>query len=106
MDKLRQATALLREQNGHLAEFLSADPKGKLLPAYLGTVADQLAGEQTKLIELMNSVSQHIQHIKEIVAMQQTMPRCPASMRISTWWDWSKMPCRSMPRRLTGITLI
>ena len=68
---LRRATALLREQNGHLAEFLTADPKGKLLPAYFGTVADQLAGEQTKLIELMNSVSQHIQHIKEIVAMQQ-----------------------------------
>jgi PAS domain S-box-containing protein len=68
---LRRATALLREQNGNLAEFLTTDPKGKLLPAYLGTVADQLAGEQTKLIELMNSVSQHIQHIKEIVAMQQ-----------------------------------
>ena len=72
VDKLRQATALLREQNGHLAEFLTTDPKGKLLPEYLGTVADQLAGEQTKLIELMNSVSQHIEHIKEIVAMQQS----------------------------------
>ena len=68
---LCRATALLRERNGQLVEFLTADPKGKLLPEYLGTVADQLAVEQTKLIELMKSVSQHIQHIKEIVAMQQ-----------------------------------
>jgi C4-dicarboxylate-specific signal transduction histidine kinase len=72
VDKLRQATALLREQNGHLADFLTTDPKGKLLPEYLGTVADQLAGEQTRLITLMTTVGQHIEHIKEIVAMQQS----------------------------------
>jgi two-component system, NtrC family, sensor kinase len=35
-------------------------------------VADQLAGEQTKLIAKMESVGEHIEHIKEIVAMQQT----------------------------------
>jgi PAS domain S-box-containing protein len=69
---LRRATTLLREQNGHLVEFLTSDPKGKLLPEYLGTVADQLAGEQTKLITLMTAVGQHIEHIKEIVAMQQS----------------------------------
>jgi PAS domain S-box-containing protein len=69
---LRRATAILREQNGRLAEFLTADPKGKLIPEYLATVADQLAGEQTKLIAQMDSVGQHIEHIKEIVAMQQS----------------------------------
>ena len=68
---LRRATALLREQNGHLVEFLTADPKGKLIPEYIVTVADQLAGEQAKLIEKMATVGQHIEHIKEIVAMQQ-----------------------------------
>lgn len=69
---LRRATTMLREQNGHLAEFLTTDPKGKLLPEYLGTVADQLASEQTELISEMDSVGQHIEHIKEIVAMQQS----------------------------------
>lgn len=69
---LRRATTLLREQNGRLVEFLTTDPKGKVLPEYLATVADQLTGEQEKLIAKMNSVGQHIQHIKEIVAMQQT----------------------------------
>lgn len=69
---LHRATTMLREQNGHLVEFLTTDPKGKLLPEYLGTVGDQLAGEHTELIEEMNSVGQHIEHIKEIVAMQQS----------------------------------
>src|SRR5664280_599344 len=69
---LRRATAILREQNGHLAEFLTADPKGKLIPDYLATVADQLASQQTTLIAKMDSVGQHIEHIKEIVAMQQS----------------------------------
>jgi signal transduction histidine kinase len=72
LGNLRRATALMREQNGRLAEFLTTDPKGKLIPEYLATVTDQLAGEQTKLIAKMDSVGQHIEHIKEIVAMQQT----------------------------------
>jgi PAS domain S-box-containing protein len=69
---LRRATDMLREQNGRLAEFLTTDKKGKVLPDYLATVADQLAGEQTMLIAQMDSVGQHIEHIKEIVAMQQS----------------------------------
>jgi PAS domain S-box-containing protein len=72
IDHLRQATALLAEQNGRLPEFLSSDPKGKVLLPYIATVADQLAGQQTKLISQMDSVGQHVEHIKEIVAMQQT----------------------------------
>jgi PAS domain S-box-containing protein len=69
---LCRATTILREKNGQLAEFLTNDAKGKLLPQYLATVADQVAGEQTKLIAQMKSVGQHIEHIKEIVAMQQS----------------------------------
>ena len=69
---LRRATAMMLEQNGRLAEFLTTDPKGKLLPEFLGSVADELADEQTELIAEMSSVGQHIEHIKEIVAMQQS----------------------------------
>src|SRR5664280_641465 len=69
---LRQATAMLLEQDGRLAEFLTADPKGKLIPEFLGTVAEELAVEQAELIAEMNSVGQNIEHIKEIVAMQQS----------------------------------
>jgi PAS domain S-box-containing protein len=69
--KLCRATAMLQEQNGRLAEFLTTDPKGRLIPEYLSTVAEELAGEQGELIDKMTTVGQHIEHIKEIVAMQQ-----------------------------------
>jgi PAS domain S-box-containing protein len=72
IDKLQRATAMLRDKNGDLTEFLTNDPKGKLLPNYLATVADQMAGEQTKLVEKMDSLGKHVEHIKEIVAMQQS----------------------------------
>ncbi len=69
--KLCRATAMLKQQNGHLAEFLINDPKGKLIPEFLELVSGELAGEQTELIAKMAAVSENIEHIKEIVAMQQ-----------------------------------
>lgn len=68
---LQRATDMLRDKNGHLAEFLTTDPKGKLLPEYFGVVAEQLAAEQNELIVEIGSVVTHVEHIKEIVAMQQ-----------------------------------
>jgi PAS domain S-box-containing protein len=70
--KLQRAAGILKEQNGHLAEFLTSDPKGKLLPEYFVTVTEQMAAEQIKLLDQMDSVGEHIEHIKEIVAMQQS----------------------------------
>jgi PAS domain S-box-containing protein len=75
LTNLCRVAGVMREQNGRLAEYLTADPKGKLIPEYIATVANQLAGEQAKLIEKMDSVGQHIEHIKEIVAMQQSYAR-------------------------------
>ncbi|MDB6017900.1 MAG: Integral rane sensor signal transduction histidine kinase [Pedosphaera sp.] len=69
---LHRATTLLREQNGRLAEFLTSDPKGKVIPEYIATLADQLTAEQARMIEKMDSVGKNIEHIKEIVAMQQS----------------------------------
>jgi len=72
IEKLQRATAMLRDKNGDLVEFLTSDPKGKVLPNYLATIADQMAGEQTRLVEKMDSLGKHVEHIKEIVAMQQS----------------------------------
>jgi signal transduction histidine kinase len=69
---LRRATAMLREKNGGLSEFLTNDPKGRLLPEFLGAAADQLADDQAQMVVEMDSVCRHIEHIKEIVTMQQS----------------------------------
>ncbi len=69
---LRRATTMLLEQNGRMAEFITTDPKGKLIPEFLGSVAEELVAEQAELISEMSSVGKNIEHIKEIVAMQQS----------------------------------
>ena len=69
---LCRAASMLREKNGHLPEFLTNDPKGRLLPDYFSAVSGQLAVEHEQLVAEMISVTQHIDHIKEIVAMQQS----------------------------------
>jgi len=72
LSNLRRATAMLREQNGSLAQFLTTDSKGKVLPEYLSNVSDQLAADQSQILNEVALLSQNIEHIKEIVAMQQT----------------------------------
>jgi len=84
---LRRGLDLLRENNNHLAEFLTADPKGRLLPDYLCRVGDELATEQAQTIEEMTSVGQHIEHIKEIVAMQQSYARVSGALEIISSTD-------------------
>lgn len=66
-----RALAMLREHQLDLPEFLTSDPKGKMLPNYLETLADHLAAEQQELLREMGHLSKNIEHIKEIVAMQQ-----------------------------------
>ena len=72
ISKLCRAAAMMREQHGHLVDYLTTDPKGKLIPEFINTVSEELAGEQTELIARMDTVGEHIKHIKEIVAMQQS----------------------------------
>jgi C4-dicarboxylate-specific signal transduction histidine kinase len=69
---------LLRERAGDLATFLTADPRGQKVPAFLGKVAERINGEQTMLVQEITQLSEHIAHIKEIVAMQQSYGRISA----------------------------
>lgn len=72
---LRRATVMLREQNGNAADYLTNDPKGKLLPEYFASVADQLVAEQGEMIGETVTLVRHIEHMREIVASQQNFAR-------------------------------
>jgi signal transduction histidine kinase len=62
---------MLREHADGLAKFLANDPKGSQLPAYFATLAQCLATEQNEMLAELSSLCSNIEHIKEIVAMQQ-----------------------------------
>ncbi len=62
---------LLRAHEADLATFLSADPKGRMVTPYLGDLAETLAAERTAISAELEGLQKNIEHIKEIVAMQQ-----------------------------------
>jgi C4-dicarboxylate-specific signal transduction histidine kinase len=68
---LGKVVALLNEHAADLGTFITADPKGRQLPGYLSQLAEQLAREQLSAITELELLRQNIEHIKEIVAMQQ-----------------------------------
>src|SRR5262245_29479854 len=69
---LPKVVALLREHEANLGTFLKDDPKGKQLPAYLIQLADHLANEHTSMLKELEQMQKHIEHIRDIVSMQQS----------------------------------
>jgi signal transduction histidine kinase len=72
---LARAAQLLRERNGSLATFLTEDDKGRLLPDYLAEATEQLARDCEEAVTELDLLAKNIDHIKDIVAMQQTYAR-------------------------------
>lgn len=77
---LRRAAAMLRDHQDALARFLTQDPKGTVLPEYLARLGDQLTEEQSEAISELDELSRNIEHIKKIVAMQQTYAKVSGSL--------------------------
>jgi PAS domain S-box-containing protein len=75
LQKLVQAANLLRQHDADTAAFLTADSRGKLLPGYLIKLSDHLAAEQRGWQAELDGLGKNIEHIKEIVAMQQSYAR-------------------------------
>ena len=69
---LGKAAAMLREQGENVGEFIASDPKGRQLPGYLSELANHLTNEQDVVLKRMSLLAQHLDHIKEVVNMQQT----------------------------------
>ena len=63
---------LLEEHAHHLGEFITHDPRGSHLPAILARLSEHLMAEQAKITVELESLRQNLEHIKEIVAMQQS----------------------------------
>jgi PAS domain S-box-containing protein len=72
---LTKVVALLREHEADLGEFFTQNPKGKQLLPYLAQLAEHISVEQGSALKELAEVQKHIDHIKDIVAMQQSFAR-------------------------------
>ena len=69
---LAKAMQLINDHPGDLGTFLTQDPKGKLLPGYLNQLVEAIALEQQGMSEELAQLSKSVDHIKDIVATQQS----------------------------------
>ena len=67
-----KAVQLMKAHPDDLGDFISSDPRGRALPDYLDKLAEALAIEQQGMIAELAQLTRRIDHIKEIVATQQS----------------------------------
>jgi len=89
-DRLRKSRAinvsraadLIKSRNGDLARWLSEDPKGRMLPDYLADLGTYLATEHAEMTTEVELLVKNVEHIKEIVAMQQNYAKVSGFIEI------------------------
>ena len=69
---LVKVVALLGEHRLDLGDYLSRDPKGQHIPAFLEQLSRDWLAQQESLVKELESLRGNIDHIKGIVAMQQS----------------------------------
>jgi signal transduction histidine kinase len=69
---LGKVAALLRQHEADLGAFVATDERAKHLPVYLTELAEHLTLDQEATLQELESLRKNIDHIKEIVTMQQS----------------------------------
>jgi two-component system, NtrC family, sensor kinase len=72
---LTKLTEMLKENMNDLTNFLSNDPRGKKIPQYLISLSTALGEERQIMQQESEALQSRVEHIKEIVAMQQSYGR-------------------------------
>jgi PAS domain S-box-containing protein len=72
LGNLGKIVALIREHQGDLGVFLSSDSKGVQIPGYLASLVPHLQAEQAATLKELAALQKNIEHIKDIVVMQQS----------------------------------
>jgi PAS domain S-box-containing protein len=78
ISNVTRLAALLGEHLHDLSAFVTTDPAGRQLPAYIARLAERLAAERSALVEEAKQLQKNVDHIKEIVAMQQNYAKMGA----------------------------
>ena len=80
LGNLGKVAEMLEQHNNDLTSFLSQDARGRQLPGYLIQLAGLLNAEREGFQRELESLRRNIEHIKAIVAMQQSYARVSSLM--------------------------
>jgi hypothetical protein len=87
---LGKAAALLTDKNGNLGDFLTNDPNGQKIPGYLAKLSQYLVEENAEILTEVDLLARHIEHIKEVVAVQQSYAKVSGvfeDLQPTSWSD-------------------
>ncbi len=69
---LQKASELIEQHQHDLSEFITKDERGKHLPQFLIDVSKVIGQENQFLQHELSGISQHLEHIKQIIGTQQS----------------------------------
>jgi signal transduction histidine kinase len=72
ISNLQKVADIITEHADDIGTFLTEDQQGKHIPAFLIEVSKALVDEQADNIDKLRSLAENVEHIKEIVKMQQS----------------------------------
>ena len=87
MRRVGKLAELLEGHRDDLVGFLTRDNRGAHLVAYVRNLAQQLASEQTKMLSELGGLSSNIDHIKDIVARQQSYAKTSGLLEMQSIQD-------------------
>lgn len=73
--QVAKLAGLFEQHQSDLGGFVTNDPRGRMIPDYLKKLSDSLAEEQKAAVAEVEQLQKNVEHIKEIVAMQQAYAR-------------------------------
>ncbi|MEO8601766.1 MAG: ATP-binding protein [bacterium] len=76
---LAKVCVLLEQHQADLGAFLTTDPKGRIIPTYLGRLVNSLDQERKVMSGELDNLRNNIEHIKDVMAMQQDYATMSAS---------------------------
>lgn len=69
---LKKVTDIIKAHDKDLGTFFTEDQQGKHIPVFLTEVSKALIDEQVDTIDKLRSLTENVEHIKEIVKVQQS----------------------------------
>ena len=88
LEKLTKSAEILTSKEDQLADFLTQDPRGQCFPRVFRKLTESMCAERDSEYEELESIQENIDHIKQIVSMQQSNAKhvglienlCPVSL--------------------------
>ncbi len=75
LENVGRTAFMIQEHAQDLGTYLTQDPKGRQIPEYLTKLSDHLGQEQAGMITELEGLMKNIEHIKEIVSVQQNVAK-------------------------------